>query len=111
MTSVRRTVIWHKIMARVVVAPPRGDQTEGCWEWQGPTSGTNTRGHGYPRMCLDGQTVAVHRVMYTNENGYIPGRKQIDHTCRNRCCVNPAHLEMVTHKKNQRRKRTKGVDV
>ena len=55
-------------------------------------------------MCLSGQTVAVHLVMYTHEHGYIPGKKQIDHTCRNRMCVNPDHLEMVTHKQNQKRK-------
>lgn len=75
-----------------------------CWIWRGPTSGTKGRGHGYPRMSLDGQTVAVHRVMWVNRHGYLPGRKQIDHTCRNRLCVNPDHLEMVTHLTNQRRR-------
>ncbi len=49
---------------------------------------------------------AVHRVMFTNEHGYVPGKKQIDHKCRNRLCVNPDpdHLEMVTHKRNQMRR-------
>ena len=61
-------------------------------------------------MNLDGQTVAVHRVMFTNFYGYIPGKKQIDHVCRNRMCVNPHHLQMVTHKENQRR-RDLAVDV
>lgn len=51
-------------------------------------------------MKLSGQTVAVHRVSFTNANGYIPGKKQIDHVCRNRRCVNPDHLEMVTAKRN-----------
>ncbi|MCK5639573.1 MAG: HNH endonuclease, partial [Gammaproteobacteria bacterium] len=74
-----------------------------CWEWQGSHSG-NGRGGGYPRMSLDGQTVAVHRVMYIQINGYVPSKKQIDHVCRNRCCVNPAHLEMVTHKENIKRR-------
>lgn len=55
-------------------------------------------------MSLDGQTVAVHRVMWTNVHGFIPGKKQIDHKCRQRMCVNPDHLEMVTHKENQRRR-------
>lgn len=76
----------------------------GCWEWQGPTSGSSGRGAGYPRMNLDGQTVAVHRVVFTHFHGYIPGRKQIDHICRNRLCVAPHHLEMVTHRENQRRR-------
>ena len=74
-----------------------------CHIWQGSNSGSG-RGGGYPRMSLDGQTVAVHRVIYTNTNGYVPSKKQIDHLCRNRMCVNPEHLEMVTHRQNQRRK-------
>lgn len=55
-------------------------------------------------MSLDGQTVAVHLVLWTNENGYIPGRKTIDHRCRNRLCINLDHLEMVTMKENARRR-------
>lgn len=86
-------------MEKVVI-----DAETGCWEWTGGTSGSCGRGHSYPRMSLDGQTVAVHRVMFTNEFGYVPSKKQIDHLCKNRCCVNPDHLEMVTHRENQRRK-------
>ena len=102
----RRTKILTKIMARV-----RVDTDCGCWIWQGPTSG-NGRGGGYALMCLDGQTVAVHRVMATLFMGYIPGKKQVDHTCRNRLCVNPDHLEIITHKENQRRRDAarKGVE-
>ena len=32
---------------------------------------------------------------------FIPGKKQIDHRCNNRLCVNKDHLQMVTHRKNQ----------
>ena len=74
-----------------------------CHEWQGGTSGTG-RGGGYARMSLDGHTVAVHIVSWVNENGLVPGKKQIDHLCNNRLCVNEKHLEMVTHKENQKRK-------
>jgi len=55
-------------------------------------------------MSLNGQTVAVHIVSFVNKNGFVPGKKQIDHLCNNRMCVNPDHLEMVTHKENQRRR-------
>lgn len=53
-------------------------------------------------MSLGGQTVAVHLVMWTNEHGYIPGKKEIDHFCRNRLCVRPEqdHLQLVTRKRN-----------
>lgn len=74
-----------------------------CHIWQGSDSGTG-RGGGYPRMSLNGQTVAVHIVSFVNKNGFVPGKKQIDHLCNNRMCVNPDHLEMVTHKENQRRR-------
>lgn len=74
-----------------------------CHLWTGPTSGEG-RGGGYGRMSLNSQTVAVHLVVYTNYYGYIPGKKQIDHKCNMRLCCNPAHLEMVTHKTNQKRR-------
>ena len=94
----RREAVIGKVMARVVV-----NEATGCWEWQGPTSGDG-RGGGYGRMFLDGQTCAVHLVVYTHFNGYITGKKQVDHTCDNRICCNPNHLELVTHLENQRRR-------
>lgn len=97
----RRSEIQEKVYQLVVITD-LGFKTP-CHIWQGSHSGDG-RGGGYPRMCLNGQTMAVHRVMYTNEYGIIPGKKQIDHKCRNRMCVNPDHLEMVTHKENQRRR-------
>lgn len=74
-----------------------------CFIWTGPTSGTG-RGGGYGRVSLNGATVATHIVSFTNFFGLIPGKKQIDHLCRNRLCWNPQHLEMVTHLQNQRRR-------
>lgn len=74
-----------------------------CHLWAGPDSGDG-RGGGYGRMSLNSQTVAVHIVVYTHYYGYIPGKKQIDHKCNQRLCCNPAHLEMVTHKTNQKRR-------
>jgi hypothetical protein len=82
----RRELIWDKLYSRSLI-------------WQGPTSGTG-RGGGYGRMCLDGQTVAVHLVAWTNEYGFIPGKKQLDHLCNQRLCWNPAHLELVAQALN-----------
>lgn len=78
-------------------------QPSPCHIWTGPDSGTG-KGGGYGRMSLNSQTVAVHLVVYTHFYGYIPGKKQVDHLCNNRLCCNPAHLEMVSHLKNQRRR-------
>jgi len=79
-----------------------------CHLWKGPTSGTG-RGGGYGRMSLDGQTVAVHIVVATHYYGYIPGKRQVDHLCNQRRCVNPAHLEIVSHLTNQKRRSNRNV--
>lgn len=103
----RRERIKAKIMGRVreEAAPEWMPPELGpCQIWTGPTSGEGGRGHSYPRMNLDGQTVAVHLVNWTNEHGFIPGRKQLDHLCRRRGCVSDLHLELVTHKENQKRR-------
>lgn len=115
LADVMRRSIRHEALERVLPGRPRDiltkildrveiDLETGCWNWTGPTSGENGRGSGYARMCVDGGTMAVHRVVYMLFNGPIPPRKQIDHTCRNRRCVCPAHLDMVTHRENQRRR-------
>lgn len=98
----RRETIWQRIVAGVTVTD--GPLATPCWIWNGTHSGTNGRGSDYPRMKLGGQTVAVHRVVATHVYGYIPGKKQVDHRCRKRMCVNPAHLEIVSHLTNQRRR-------
>ena len=85
-----------------------GDASTACILWGGPTSGkpgrgrAKGRGHSYPRMSLDGCTVAVHRIVWQTLHGPLPPKKQLDHTCRNRRCV--IHCEPVTHKENQKRK-------
>lgn len=80
-----------------------GAKPSPCHLWTGPTSG-NGRGGGYGRMALNGQTVAVHLVVFTHFYGYIPGKKQVDHLCNQRLCCNPAHFELVSHLRNQRRR-------
>lgn len=94
--SGRRKKIFDKIMAKVKINP-----NTGCWEWQGGNSGTG-RGGGYGRISIDGETMATHIVMWCNFCGIIPRKKQIDHKCNNRICCNPDHLQMVTHKQNQK---------
>lgn len=107
----RRAKIWSKVVQRVEIVPAPIAGLEGCcWLWTGPHSGApgrgqeKGRGHSYARMSLDGGTVAVHIAMWVVINGPVPPRKQLDHLCRRRLCVNPGHLEMVTHKRNQKRR-------
>lgn len=97
----RRSEIAARIRANVDVRD-LGFSTP-CWVWKLADSGSG-RGGGYPRMKLNNRTVAVHIVSFVNEHGYVPGNKHIDHCCRNRMCVNPDHLEMVTPSRNQKRR-------
>lgn len=66
--------------------------TDSCWEWKGAK-----RGYGYPVIKIDNRSVAAHRVSYEMFVGSIPIDYEIDHLCNNRICVNPNHLEPVTH--------------
>lgn len=102
----RRDRLREQLMARVVVC-----EVTGCWIWQGRTSGAPGRGragrgHSYPRVDIDGGTMAAHRAMWIIEHGPIPPRKQLDHKCRNRLCIRPEpeHNELVTHLRNQIRR-------
>ena len=70
----------------------------GCWDWQGAENGT-----GYGVFYDGNKKCYAHRYSYSIFKGDIPIDLQIDHLCRNRRCVNPAHLEVVTCKENIRR--------
>ncbi|MFJ4997125.1 HNH endonuclease [Microbacterium sp. NPDC088619] len=70
-------------------------KSEGCWEWMG--------GHnrfGYARMKWNGTGTSVYRVVWESEHGPVPRGMHVDHMCRNKGCVNPAHLQVVTPKEN-----------
>ena len=106
--SKRKDDTWLRIISNCHVSEDPDTFFEGtpCWEWQGTTSGEGRGGH-YGRISIDGFTSAVHRVVYMLVHGYVHPKRQIDHRCENRICCNPLHLEDVTHKTNQRRRRKK----
>ena len=72
-----------------------------CIVWTGVTS------RGYGRLQLNnGKRVvsqAAHRFAWEQQNGPVAEGFELDHLCRNTICVNPAHLEPVTHLENVRR--------
>lgn len=65
-----------------------------CWIWQGSLS------DGYGNFTINHIQYPAHRVSYTLFIGEIPTGLTLDHLCRNRRCVNPAHMECVTNKVN-----------
>jgi len=73
-------------------------KTDNCWEW---TASKNSAGYGL--IFYLGKSQPAHRVWYEVAKGEIPKGLEIDHLCRNRSCVNPDHLEAVTHQVNVQR--------
>jgi len=71
----------------------------GCWEWQDTISSIT----GYGRIWKNGKNVMAHRFSYEFFNGPIPEKMTIDHLCKNRKCVNPFHLDLVTRHENASR--------
>jgi hypothetical protein len=71
------------------------DDGSGCWLW---TAGISPA--GYAQFRYDGKKQNAHRFSYEVFNGPIPEGTHIDHLCRVRHCVNPAHLEAVTCHEN-----------
>lgn len=66
-----------------------------CWEW---TASLNK--YGYGTFYYNKKIIKAHRFSYEISKGLIPKRLELDHLCRNPKCVNPDHLEAVTHKEN-----------
>lgn len=82
-------------------------KTDSCWIWTGYVNPA-----GYGQVSTGGRAgrmKLVHRVVYELMIGPIPDGLVLDHLCRNRVCVNPAHLEPVTNRENTLRGESPGA--
>lgn len=68
----------------------------GCWEWNSATTGGGYGVFVHP----SGTQTTAHRIAYEIAFSVPPSDLQVDHLCRNRMCVNPLHLELVTNREN-----------
>jgi hypothetical protein len=86
--------------------PPRiaskiavGVDADGCWRWN-----ASITPKGYAQVRYEGRLQQAHRVVYSILVGPIPDGHELDHVrargCTHRDCVNPDHLEPVTHRQN-----------
>jgi len=73
-------------------------KTEQCWIWIGALDAG-----GYGAVTIDNRRLRAHRVSFEWEQGTIHDGLVVDHLCRNRACVNPTHMEVVTPKINTAR--------
>lgn len=95
------TTLKQYIERRTVAHP------NGCLVW----AGSRTKlGYGTANW-RNGSTAVrttAHRAAYVAFVGPIPEGLEIDHKCKNTLCVNPAHLEAVTHYENVQRSAVAG---
>lgn len=80
---------WPRFQAKFCPEP------SGCWVW----SGAKDR-WGYGQFGSNRRVVLAHRWSYEYFVGPIEKGLTLDHLCRNRGCVNPAHLQVVTMREN-----------
>lgn len=80
-----------------VFNPRYKDRREGweygqfTWKVRRPEGGWVTKG------------VAAHKFCWERVIGHLAPGMELDHLCENKLCINPAHLEPVTHSENMRR--------
>lgn len=79
--------VWERFWKKVDRRGP-----DECWPWIGALNDS-----GYGAIWDGTRLVYAHRLSWMLHGGTIPDKFQVDHLCRNRACVNPAHLDIVTH--------------
>jgi hypothetical protein len=88
-----------RVMDRV-----RVDPESGCWVWLGGGNGCIAKdGRDYGIVKMNGKETTLHKLFSEMVFGPVPEGLELDHTCRNRRCFCPGHVERVTHQENVRR--------
>lgn len=85
----KKPSVWERFWRCVDIEPG------GCWIWK---AGKSRRGYG--KFWHNDYTWLVYKWAFENLVGPVPKGLTLDHLCRNRLCVNPAHLEPVSAVEN-----------
>jgi hypothetical protein len=88
LTEYRKKPIAEKFLDKVI-------KTNDCWGWK-----NKPNGRGYSTLSYNYRNVLAHRFSYEQKYGKLEKGMVLDHLCRNRWCVNPDHLQVVSNKEN-----------
>lgn len=80
----------ERIASKIQINPDTG-----CWGWR-----RAKHPRGYAHIWWEGKVWNGHTLTYLLLVGPVPEGTELDHTCRVTCCINPSHLEPVTHRIN-----------
>jgi hypothetical protein len=94
---------WSKVDKNGPV-PAHRPELGPCWSWVGSK---NTEGYG--NFWIGGRCEKAHRFAYKLLVGWFDPKLDVDHLCYNTSCINPDHLEPVTHHENVLRSRPRKV--
>jgi hypothetical protein len=67
---------------------------DACWLWNAAYR------NGYGAIKHESKVVSAHRLAYVIAFGFPDDDKVVAHTCDNKGCCNPKHLEAITPKQN-----------
>ena len=78
---------------RIIGYLDRCDVEGDCWIWTGASRNSS----GYAAIFYAGRTQVGHRLLYEALIGPIPEGLVIHHLCNKRACLNPDHMQPMTH--------------
>lgn len=95
--SAEKTVVGKQFMrSSLYFAHHVVELASGCWGWAGPKE----KRDGRALFRFQGRKCYTYRWIWECCHGPVPEGRELDHVCKHPWCVNPDHLEAVTHRVN-----------